>query len=234
MSEIPPTSSGFPNENQVPWQPYPYGENLMPSSQNNTQQTNGFAVAAIIFGVIGFFSCGLAGIFGIAFGILGRKKARRTGSGAGLSLAGIILGIISIVVSVIIIVLLATNTLKVGKEATTDFEKQKQEIRYQQFHGGKSADKDEYEITNEITKVDNNSETKSKYYVTYDANIKNTSGSKKTFRVYVGCTGHQSDKDQYIYMLPGMVPDERRDVHAIFNFDEIPQAIKCSVIDVKK
>ena len=64
--------------------------------------TNGMAIAALVCGILGivgsfipyvmFFTLILA-VLGIVFGILGMKKAKQTGSGNGLAISGLVLGI---------------------------------------------------------------------------------------------------------------------------------------------
>lgn len=63
-------------------------------------RTNGFAVAALVLGIVGL--CGFIGILGLIFGVLAKEKIRQTGqAGEGLATAGIVLGIISIVGTVV-------------------------------------------------------------------------------------------------------------------------------------
>ncbi len=64
---------------------------------------NTMAIAALVCGVLGiigsfipvvmYFTAVLA-VLGIVFGALGMKKAKQTGSGNGLAIAGLVLGII--------------------------------------------------------------------------------------------------------------------------------------------
>jgi len=65
--------------------------------------TNGFAVAALILGIVGL--CGCIGILGIVFGVIARDQIAITGeSGQGMAIAGIVLGCISIVPTIIWVV----------------------------------------------------------------------------------------------------------------------------------
>lgn len=72
-----------------PYHPYhPY----QPPRRNNST-----AVAALICGVVGLFT-GLVGFVAIVLGHIARSQIKRTGeAGAGLALAGLILGYISVV-----------------------------------------------------------------------------------------------------------------------------------------
>lgn len=81
--------------------------------------TNGYALWALICG-LGSFVCSLfLGIPAIILGILGVSRANKTGTGRGMSIAGIILGVISIPLSgVILIAMLLPAVAKVREAAT--------------------------------------------------------------------------------------------------------------------
>ena len=66
------------------------------------------AVAALVLGILTFFCLGpIAGVLAIIFGIIGLGKAKEMGgTGRGMSIAGIVLGIVGTVVSVIFIIIL--------------------------------------------------------------------------------------------------------------------------------
>jgi len=68
-------------------------------------RTNGFAIASLACGVGQFMFGPLATIPAIVFGHMARSQIRRTGEqGAGLALAGLILGWAAVVLGVLIIV----------------------------------------------------------------------------------------------------------------------------------
>jgi hypothetical protein len=71
-------------------------------------KTNGFAIAALVCGIAQFFGIWLLGtIPAIVFGHLARKQIRqRNDQGAGLALAGLILGYVGIVLTVIVVILI--------------------------------------------------------------------------------------------------------------------------------
>jgi hypothetical protein len=77
------------------------------------------ALAALVLGIVGFvlaFACGIGGVaavLAIVFGFLGMSKAKTMGgTGKGMSIAGIVLGIVAILLSILfylIIVVWANN-----------------------------------------------------------------------------------------------------------------------------
>lgn len=74
-------------------------------------QTDGFAIAGFVTGLIGIFIFGMIlGIFGIVFSALALKRIKRepeTRKGRGLAIAGLVLGIVALVGAVIIVASLA-------------------------------------------------------------------------------------------------------------------------------
>jgi len=86
-----------------PQAPYNYNYN-QPQSQAYVQapsQSNGLAIAALICGIVGFCSFGLASIAAIILGVMGRKKPVQQG----LATAGLIMGIASLVLWILYYVL---------------------------------------------------------------------------------------------------------------------------------
>ena len=90
---------------------YPYPNPMTGSLPS----TNGLAIAALVCGILGFFTCGLGSILGIIFGLIARGQISRSGGregGAGLALAGLVLGGAVLAIGVIIILavsLIGTN-----------------------------------------------------------------------------------------------------------------------------
>ena len=73
------------------------------------RRTNGFAVAALVLGILGLLSSivvvgGLLGIIAIGLGVMGLTRARRGAGGRGLSIAGIVLGALAAVVATVILI----------------------------------------------------------------------------------------------------------------------------------
>lgn len=69
-----------------------YGQPYQPAPQ----RTNGFAVASLVCSLLGFCIAFIGGLLGIIFGVLGLQSAKKTGSGRGLALSGLIIGIVSL------------------------------------------------------------------------------------------------------------------------------------------
>lgn len=83
----------------------------MPPRSQQSGQTNGLAVAALVVGILSIpiaFACGVGGLFGIAavvLGFLGMKKANDelAGSGRGLAIGGIVTGVLGLLASIAIV-----------------------------------------------------------------------------------------------------------------------------------
>jgi Domain of unknown function (DUF4190) len=70
-------------------------------------QTNGLAVAALVCGIAQIFFWVLAGIPAIILGHVARSRIRQTGEqGAGMALAGLILGYVGLALAIIFIILI--------------------------------------------------------------------------------------------------------------------------------
>jgi len=94
-----PGPGGYPPPGGYPGPGYP------PAQKPGT---NGFAIAALIFGIIGGI------LLGFIFGFIALSQTKRTGqNGRGLALAGIILSAIwTIIVALLVIVAIATSTTR--------------------------------------------------------------------------------------------------------------------------
>jgi len=67
----------------------------LPYARPPRPQTNGFAVAALVVGIVGLCFC--FGLLGAVFGNIAKQQIRETGeAGDGLATAGIVLGWISV------------------------------------------------------------------------------------------------------------------------------------------
>ncbi len=67
--------------------------------------TNGFAIASLVLGILIIVSWGLTGILALIFGYIARKQIRERGEGgAGLAVAGIVLGWVGVAFLAIFVV----------------------------------------------------------------------------------------------------------------------------------
>ena len=132
------------------------------------------ALVSLILGIVSFFCLwGIGGILAIVFGILGMGKAKQmNGTGKGMSIAGLILGVINIVGTVLFIIIVAVAGNKASNEISS--------------WTGK-ADPSQYSYTIDSCEVDSlgypsmmltvkNSTSKSKSW-TFDYEFRTASGS---------------------------------------------------------
>lgn len=66
-----------------------------PGMPGAVTSTNGFAVASLVLGILGFFACGIPAVLALVFGYRARKQIRASGgvqAGRGMATAGIVLG----------------------------------------------------------------------------------------------------------------------------------------------
>ena len=75
--------------------------------------TNGFAVASLVCSIATTMICGIGSILGIVFGHVARRQIKRTGEGgAGLALAGLIIGYLGLAaIAVFITVMIVAATV---------------------------------------------------------------------------------------------------------------------------
>lgn len=82
---------------QTPYgqQPYaPYGTFQPP-------QSNGLAIASLVTSLVGLFFCGVPALVGIGLGIAGLTQSKRTGTGKGMAIAGIVIGAVVVVLYIL-------------------------------------------------------------------------------------------------------------------------------------
>ena len=102
---VPPPAAPVPPPAPGPaaYSPPPTGNYVTPPPAAGGGQSNGMAIAALVLGILTFVCLGpVAGILAIIFGFLGMKKANETGTGKGMSIAGIVLGAVGTVLSIIL------------------------------------------------------------------------------------------------------------------------------------
>jgi len=73
----------------------PPGQPAQPAYQMQPSQSNGWGLASLICGLLSFCTGGVAGILAIIFGFVGISKSKKTNSGKGMSIAGLLLGLLS-------------------------------------------------------------------------------------------------------------------------------------------
>ncbi len=84
--------SAAPTPGVPPGPPGAYGYPGYPGYPTQ-HSTNGFAIAALVLGILIVVSWGFTGILALIFGYIARKQIRERGEGgAGLAVAGIVLG----------------------------------------------------------------------------------------------------------------------------------------------
>lgn len=82
--------------------------------------TDGFAVTSLILGVCGFIFPILTGIPAIIFGFVARSRIKKTGNGgAGMALAGIILGFVTSLFAIGVIIFIIALVAAVGGAASS-------------------------------------------------------------------------------------------------------------------
>lgn len=100
MTNYPPPYGQQPQSPQGPYGQPPYGQPPMPYGQPGAvampPQSNGWSVAALVTGLVGFCLPGLGGLLAVLFGFLGIKRSGVTQTGKGMSIAGLLLGLLSV------------------------------------------------------------------------------------------------------------------------------------------
>jgi uncharacterized protein DUF4190 len=102
MSQYPPPPPGQqppypPQPGMPPGQaPYPPQPGMPGAYHMQPTKGNGFALASLITGIVGFCVPFLGGLLAILFGFLGLRRSKETHSGKGLAIAGLILGVLSL------------------------------------------------------------------------------------------------------------------------------------------
>ena len=88
------------------WSPAPY-DATMPAS------TNGFAIASMVLGIVGFM-CLVGAILALVFGYKARREIDASGGrqqGRGMAITGIVLGWVWIAVTVVVVIAAAARRL---------------------------------------------------------------------------------------------------------------------------
>jgi hypothetical protein len=153
------TPSGAPPPVPPPTPAAPTGPTPPPAA-GQAGPSNGIAVAALVCGILTFVCLGpIAGILAVIFGFIGLGKAKETGVGRGMSLAGIILGLVGTILSIFVIVIL----IVAAADSADDI--------------AGSADPDAFELQTERCEVDEFG------FATFNGTIENTSRDEKNFTI---------------------------------------------------
>ena len=70
--------------------------------------TNGFAIAAMVLGIVGFVVCGVGAVLALVFGYKARREIDESGGrqkGRGMAVAGIVLGWVWVGLLVVIVLI---------------------------------------------------------------------------------------------------------------------------------
>ena len=177
MSDVPPPPppgggpAPEPGPAATPPQPPPAPGPVPPSTPvppagGPAAPSNGVAVAALVFGILTFICLGpIAGVLAIIFGFIGLGRAKETGVGRGMSMAGIILGIVGTILSILAVVILIVAAGDSVDDLAEDI--------------AGSADPDAYELETGRCEVDQFG------FATFEGTIENTSNEEKNFTIDV-------------------------------------------------
>jgi len=126
----PPESAPGYEPPPAPYTPDPVAAAAAPAPAGTG---NGFAVAALVIGILGvlaglvpllFFVAGPFGLFALAFGLVGRSRAKKLSLRTGQATAGTILGgvamVLSVVGFVILVVVIGTTAKKIEQIVNAD------------------------------------------------------------------------------------------------------------------
>jgi uncharacterized protein DUF4190/zinc ribbon protein len=104
----PPPPPGYP----PPGYPPPgYAPGAFPG-YGYAPSTNGFAIAALVLGLVGWILCGVGSVLAIVFGFVARDQIKRSQgrqAGIGMANAGIVLGFVAVAIWLLIFVVSMAN-----------------------------------------------------------------------------------------------------------------------------
>lgn len=81
-----------------------------------TKPSNGLAIAGLICGIVGFFTCGLAAIAGIVCSAIAMTRAKRTQQSNGLAVAGLVVSIVALLISMLLLPAILLPSLARARE----------------------------------------------------------------------------------------------------------------------
>jgi hypothetical protein len=123
------------------WDGTRWSAHVAPAAAPVQQSTDGFAVAALVLGLLG------GSLLAIIFGFVSRGRIKRSGglkSGSGMATAGIVLGFVWLTLIGTLVVLAATGVL--NSENADDYSGREREValvvdRFEQFADDEQADR---------------------------------------------------------------------------------------------
>jgi Domain of unknown function (DUF4190) len=92
----PPVTYGAPGQQATPYG-YPGAAPYSPGYGAVQTKNDGFAIAALVCAIVGFFTCGITAVLGVIFGFVSRARIKKSNGsllGGGMALAGIIVGFV--------------------------------------------------------------------------------------------------------------------------------------------
>ena len=194
------------------YSPPPTGNYVTPPPAAGGGQSNGMAIAALVLGILTFVCLGpIAGILAIIFGFLGMKKANETGTGKGMSIAGIVLGAVGTVLSVILFFVLIVAADNVSDNVQDAFG---------------PVDTSDYTLTTDTCEIDQYGA------VTFEGTLKNTSNKDLDINIVGEIRNAKSDvllstENDYITTTEGDTVSWSLDTYI-----DKPVDITCKVTEV--
>ena len=118
----PPPAWGAPPAYAAPpqWSPPPsWGSSTAQPPSIGPDATEPFAIVSLVASLVGVFLCFVGPVAGIVFGHIARSRIKRSGAkGAGIALAGLIIGYLEILLAVIGITVLIVIGIHTNRDAS--------------------------------------------------------------------------------------------------------------------
>lgn len=230
---VPPTSDGE-NQNQVNVE-----NSGVVTNGVVVKQSNGFAVASLILGILGF--CGITIIPAIILGFIGRSKAKKLdGVGAGQSITGIILGVLWFIAAIAVFVVVSVLGMFVSesvKELSNEVKRAAEEIEKEantlagemenlgNSKAGEKAETEDYEISQQAVDASNGN-------IRFSGYIKNKTNQTVSFWLGYACFGTNGESNNADFTVNNIEPGGTSFFQAIPDFNEQPSDATCLVSDV--
>lgn len=224
MTDAPPPPPPAPPGSTPPPPPPPAPptppSSPVPPAGGAPSPNNGLAIAALVLGILTFVCLGpIAGVLAIIFGFLGLKKANEMGgTGKGMSIAGIVLGLVGTIASILFLVFVV---FAVGQASDSISDSVKN------WSGEATAS--DYNVTVEKCAVD---ETFGSPEMTIKVTNK-TSGEKNYIFNYEFRSGSGTLIDSGS-SFPETIPPNRSKLVEISSFEDVTSpSVKCEITSVE-